>query len=268
MKTYVFCDHANGAGKVQDGSQLTPEVLAAIATVIDKQLNGEFATEWGGTYCTRIGKSDGSDVAGDETEVAIFQNEDVSGAAGYHARDPKGRAYIHIALDDAATLTTGPGALSVIVSHECCETGADFPANRWADRNGSSEEALEVCDRVEDTSYDIDSIAVSNFLYQSAFDPGSDAPWDHMNVLGSEDGATPGGYVIDRTQGTETTPGPDGISIKISKHVHIKRPNPESLNVGMTPEAAARYRARKNHPASRTSRRGGSMSMSASMGAV
>jgi len=256
MTCYVLCDHSNG-GKVQDGTALAPEVLATIASAVSKQLNGEFAAEWGGTYGVRVGKSDGSDVADDETEVAIFQNEDVSGAAGYHARDPKGRAYIHVALDDGATLTTGSGALSVIISHECLETSADFPANRWADRAGSSEEALEVSDRVEDTSYEIDGVAVSNFLLKSAFDPGADAPWDHLNVLTAEDGATPGGYVIERQQGTETTPSPDGsLTIKVTRHVRVTR---SSSNVGMTVHAAARYRARKNHPASRTSRRGGRM---------
>jgi hypothetical protein len=257
--SFVFCDHSD-AGKSHDGASLTSEALAPIVASVLKQLNGEFAAEWGGTYVGRIGKSDGSDVVSDEIEVAIFQNEDVSGAAGYHDRDPEGRPYIHVALDDAATLTLGPSALSVIISHECCETAGDPGANRWADRAGSAEEALETCDRVEDTSYEVDSVSVSNFLLQSAFDPGSAAPWDHLNVLASEDGATPGGYVIERQQGTETTASADGaLNIKVTRHVHVSRPNHESGNIGMTTEAAARYKKRKNHPASRTSRRGAKM---------
>jgi len=249
----VFCDHSDG-GKTQDGSQLTPEVLATISAAVLKQLNGEFSREWGGTYSGRIGRDDGSDVEDGEIEVAIFQNEDVSGAAGYHDRDPKGRPYIHVALDDAQKLTEGTYALSVIISHECCETAADPGANRWADRDGSSEEALETCDRVEDTTYEIDGIAVSNFLHPSAFDPGSDPPWDEMNVLSSEDGQTPGGYVIERQQGTETTPQADGsINVRFTRHVHTTR------KVVRDPVEESRYVRRKNHPASRTTRRGAEM---------
>jgi hypothetical protein len=146
--TFVMVDHSNG-GSVQDGSALTASVLAAISEVIAKQLNDEFAQEWGGTYASRVGASNGSDVQQDkgEIEVAIFQNEDVSGAAGYHDRDPQGHAYIHIALDDASSLTTASEGLplSVIISHECCETAADPGANRWADRTGTVEEAIETC---------------------------------------------------------------------------------------------------------------------------
>jgi hypothetical protein len=245
--TFVLTDHSDG-GSVQDGSALSPSVLQDIAAAVAKQLNGEFSDEWGGKYATRVSSGKSSDVDQDkgEIEVAIFQNEDVSGAAGYHDKDPQGRPYVHVALDDASTLTSGAGALSVIISHEACETAADPGANRWADRAGTAEEALETCDRVEDKFYMIDGIAVSNFLLKSAFDPGSCGPWDHMNLLIAEDDQTPGGYVITRQQGTETSASDAGLIIKIGRRVSAEVSN----------LASEAFKRRKNHPASRTRRRG------------
>jgi hypothetical protein len=256
MKTmcFVLCDHSGG-GAAQDGSELTFDVCKAIAAAIAKQLNGEFAIEWGGSYAARVGNADGSDVLHDqgEVEVAIFQNEDVSGAAGYHDRDPKGHPYIHVALDDAASLTNDPSGglpLSGVISHECCETAGDPGANRWADRAGGVEEALELCDRVEDTFYAVDGIFVSNFLLKSAFDPGAAGPWDRMNVLKTEDDQTPGGYVIERQQGTETSASAEGLTIRIGRRVTAHRDAPITDT----------FRRRKSHPASRTSRRGATVS--------
>jgi hypothetical protein len=255
---FVFCDHAAGAGTVGDGSALTSDVLAAIAVAINDQLNGEFADEWGGSYNTRIGANDGSDVGEGEIEVAIFQNEDVSGAAGYHDVDPQGRPYIHAALSDASALTTGTFALSQIISHECCETAADPGANRWADRSpsGSLEEALEACDRVEDVSYEKNGISVSNFLRQSAFDPGAPAPWDYQNSLQGQYDTTPGGYAITRQQGVEASAGDKTFSMKT--RIAVERA-PKATVPTRTPEQQAAYLRRKNHPSSRTRQRGASM---------
>ena len=137
------------------------------------------------------------------------------------------------------------------MSHECCETSADPEANRWADRADGTQEALETNDRVEDESYEIDGVAVSDFLLQSAFAPGSSAPWDHMNILSSEDGQTSGGYVIERQQGMVSQASADGSSVNIELGHRV-----EAKRGAATDEA---YRRRKNHPASRTSRRGARM---------
>jgi hypothetical protein len=249
--TFVLVDHSDG-GAAQDGSHLTPAVLSSICIAVAKQLSREFAAEWGGSYSCRIGACVGDSVVKHdegEVEVAVFQNEDVSGAAGYHDRDPQGRAYIHVALDDASSLTTGEFSLSVIISHECCETAADPSANRWADRAGGVEEALETCDRVEDAAYEIDGVSVSNFLLQSAFDPGSSAPWDHMNLLTSQDGQTTGGYVIERQQAALTSTTAYGLTIEVSRQVVAH------TDISVTES----FKRRKNHPASRTSRRGASI---------
>jgi hypothetical protein len=201
---YVFCDHEAGKGTARNGEVLTPEMLVRIQGALTAQLNEEVSDEWGGCVNSRIGANDGSDVIAGEVEVAFFQHSDVAGAAGYHDRRPDGSPYMRVFLDDAETLITGPNAASVIGSHECVETKIDPGANRWADRADGTEEAIEGCDRVEDTTYtkttpdDAQGVEVSNFLLQSAFDPGAPGPYDYLEILVGQLDMTPGGYVITR----------------------------------------------------------------------
>jgi hypothetical protein len=246
MMRFAIVDHASGARAAADGSVFTPQVAARIAAAIDAQLNGEFAAEWGGTYAVR---ADGAPLQDGEIEIAIFQSEDVSGAAGYHDKTPDGQPYIHVALDDAATLTSVTAALSVIITHECCETAGDPGANRWADRAGTIQEALETCDRVEDVAYDKDGVSVSDFLLQSAFDPGAPPPYDYKGALAAQDDQTPGGYAITRQQGMQAR-GEDAEGVSFAMKTRVAA----ELSPGFKPSAAARRR--KNHPSSRTRRRG------------
>src|SRR4029077_10486598 len=125
------------------GGPLTPDVLQDVAVAISWQLNGDVAAEWGGvgTYSLRVGKNDGSDVQ--PSEIAIWIKNalpDAPGAAGYHDRLPNGAPVVYIGRDGSNSLTRGSNALSVTISHECCEAAGDPPANFWADRGDGNEE--------------------------------------------------------------------------------------------------------------------------------
>jgi hypothetical protein len=211
----VLCDHSTSTDPAQGGA-LTPAILAQIASALDIQLQEDVAPEWGGLPNVRVGAPDASDVGPNEVELAIFDHSDQAGAAGYHAADPRGKAYGRFFRDAAVSLTAASTAglvLSGILSHEACEIAGDPGANRWADRpDGVSEEALELCDRVEDVSYTITSddgtkVEVSNFLLPSAFDPGAPPPYDHLAVLAGQTDMTPGGYVIVRQTGAMGSAG-------------------------------------------------------------
>jgi hypothetical protein len=202
---FVICDHSTSTDPAQ-GGQLTPGRLSCIAQALQLQLSGDFSDEWGGIFSVRAGANDASDVAADEVELGIFDHSDQAGAAGYHSTDPKGKAYGRAFREDADSLTSGPRALSVIVSHEGLEIAGDPGANRWADRGDGTEEALEMSDRIEDTVYDVtlqsgEKITMSNFLHQSAFDPGASGPYDRLGILGTQTDQTPGGYAILRQTG-------------------------------------------------------------------
>jgi hypothetical protein len=229
-----------------NGGALLPDILQSIAVACSWQLNGDVAAAWGGagTYDVRVGKNDGSDVQ--PTEIAVWIKDalpDAPGAAGYHDRLPNGATVVYIGRDGSNSLTEGSSALSVTISHECCEAVGDPPANFWADRGDGNEEALELCDRVEDTVYQApNGVAVSNFLLRTAFDPGATAPFDKLGVLTERTALTPGGYVILRTAGTESQQ--TGGGQKAMHHVRVQ---------GQIPKKKL---AKKKNVTSRTYRRG------------
>lgn len=209
----VFSDFTGGAGKATNGEVISNEVLAAHAAAVMEQLNGPYADAWDGSqvHC-RVGAPNGADVGPGEWLMGYWQSPDVAGAAGYHATTPTGQPYGKVFLDDAAAMSAGPQAASVIASHEALEMKGDPTANLFAMRNDGTIDAFEMCDAVEDTTYKASNgIEVSNFLTPAAFDPGAAGPYDRLGVLKGQYDMTPGGY---RITGTATMAS--GPSAKIA----------------------------------------------------
>ena len=243
---FVLVNESQSTAANQGGT-LTPSILQDIAVAVSWQLNGDVAAEWGGsgTYSVRLGQPNGSDVQ--STEVAIWIKDalpDAPGAAGYHDRLANGASVVYVGRDGSDNFTQGANALSVTISHECCEAAGDPPANFWADRGDGNEEALELCDRVEDAYYDApNGVAISNFLLRAAFDPGAPSPYDRLKLLKDRTGMTPGGYVILRTASTDEhqqTPTGKAAKYRVSVQGTIRK--------GKIPK--------KKNPTSRTFKRG------------
>jgi hypothetical protein len=248
---FVLVNESTSTASNQGGA-LTPVVLQDIAVAVSWQLNGDVAAEWGGagTYSLRVGQPNGSDVQ--PTEVAIWIKDalpDAPGAAGYHDRLANGASVVYIGRDGSDSLVQGANALSVTISHECCEAVGDPPANFWADRGDGNEEALELCDRVEDTSYPaLNGVTVSNFLLRAAFDPGASAPFDKLGVLRDRTAMTPGGYVILRTASSdEHQQTPSGKAATARNNMH---------RVSIQGNIRKERISKKKNPTSRTYRRG------------
>jgi len=197
----VFSDFTSGTGKASSGEALTTEVLAAHAAAIQEQLAGPFAAAWDSAPAKcRVGAPNGADVGENERLMGYWQSPDVAGAAGYHATDPSGRPYGKVFLDDAATMSVGAQAASVIASHEACEMTLDPTANLFAIRTDGTLDAYEASDAVQDTTYAAsNNVEVSNFLFPAAFDPGAPGPYDKLAVLQHQYDTTPGGYRITGT---------------------------------------------------------------------
>lgn len=247
---FVLRNHANDP-------RLTEPVLLQIAAALEAQANEDISPEWGGGYVVRY-EPDAKSALGDhEIELGIFPNTDVASALGYHAVDARGKPYCKCFLDmiDAIGLETDLGQylLTVTLSHEMAETIGDPGANRSADRTDGSEEAIELSDRVEDTMYLKKGVWMSNFLLQSAFDPGAPGPYSFLDVgkpketwlLPTYDAVTPGGYVIRRKIGAQLEAG---VHASIHKTVTVTAA-PEKLK-------DERWLARKRFAGSRTARRG------------
>jgi len=197
----AFCDMTGGTGKAGSGEALTVDVLAAHAAAVQEQLLGPFADAWDSAPARcRVGAPGGTDVGPNERLMGYWQTPDQPGAAGYHTVDPKGRPYGKVFLDDAATLSSGAEAASVIASHEALEMTLDPTATLFALNIDGTLYAYEASDAVEDTTYTAsNNVTVSNFLHRAFFDPGAPPPYDHLGLLKAPFTTTPGGYQISGT---------------------------------------------------------------------
>jgi hypothetical protein len=246
--------HINQSTQPTPYGPLTAPILAQLADAFGSFLNEDVAPVWGGTYQSRPSSlTDGSDIGPGEAGVFYQDNLDaVPGAAAYHDRTADGRPIIYIALSQFTDFFQGSMAVSAGGGHEGAEVVGDVGANFWSDRLDGTEEALELCDRLEGTDYQKNGVMVPNFLYPSAFDPGSSGPYDKQGILTAVDGMTPGGYVILRQQGAQVAPAmSDGkkiIAVVFKLSVVVKGFDKAKMH----PLALAR----KQHHSSRTYRRG------------
>jgi hypothetical protein len=129
-------------------------------------------------------------------------------ALAYHTTDDRGRPKLVIGWKaikyGGGLVSTGPESLSATLSHEILETIIDPYVNFWADLDADHEVALEVCDPVEGDSYEIDDVAVSNFVGPRWFSDG-DGPYDFMGRLTKPRTMSPGGYMVLRKGGPAGT---------------------------------------------------------------
>lgn len=140
-----------------------------------------------------LGKNPGLVPAG-AWPIYILDDPDTAGALGYHDLDPQGNPYGRIFV--TPTLDAGV-SLSSVLSHEVIEAFVDPHANLWADANHGISYAYEACDAVENSSYLIHGIEVSNFVTRQWFDPNdTTGKVDWLGHLSKPFTMESGGYVI------------------------------------------------------------------------
>lgn len=205
-------------------SELTLDVNAKIAAAIQRQLSEHVASLWqaGAMSCEVAETLD--NVPTNNCPIVLLNDSDQAGALGYHATTPDGRPYARVfvapIMVNGGTLFEGNNCISATISHEAAESSADPYALWWCDMPDGTQDALELCDRVESDVYAIDGISVSNFLAPRAFSQGP-GPYDFMNLLTSPFEIRPGGYAIRRNNGVVTTPfGAEYPSWKKSAKAH------------------------------------------------
>jgi hypothetical protein len=167
--------------------ELDAATLAQTADAFRVDLNSRFGPTWGSSVNVRAASSI-ADVS--PVEVAIVTRWQESGAslAGWWLSS----------------------------DHEMKEILGDAPANRWATMaDGVTMQALETCDRVQDTSYtDGAGIVHANFLLPAAFDPGAPPPYDFLGLLAEPEGMTQGGYMIQQAGGAISDVSPPKLARK------------------------------------------------------
>jgi hypothetical protein len=129
-------------------------------------------------------------------QFVYFDNADTAGALGYHDLTKNGQPVAKVFVK---TTLADHQLVSVTACHELFEMVIDPIANLWAEAEDGTEYAYEMCDPVEEDTFLVDGIAMSDFVHPSWFEPFKHPPgtkFDHLGRLTKPFSMTKGGYVI------------------------------------------------------------------------
>jgi hypothetical protein len=129
-------------------------------------------------------------------QFIYFDDADAAGALGYHDLTKNGQPVSKIFVK--TTLADGE-LVSVTASHELFEMVIDPIANLWAEASDGTEYAYEMCDPVEEDTFLVGEIQMSNFLHPAWFEPfkhPAGTKFDHLGLLKKPFTMTKGGYMI------------------------------------------------------------------------
>jgi hypothetical protein len=138
----------------------------------------------------------------DSGATPIYIVDDVpdapAGALAWHSMDDRGRPYSIIPMKTVLDAGEDPAPT---ISHELLEMLADPYCNgvRLTNYPPYSRQrayvAFENCDPVENNSYKINGVSVSNFVFPNWWIVGSRGPWDFLKMLSGPLQMTRGGYL-------------------------------------------------------------------------
>lgn len=234
---FVILDETTSASAGQQyGGPFDGTTLQRIASALEVYLDRDVASEHGGSYRVRVGSSSTDIMPGEIACAIVDALPDAPGAVAYHDVSGAAVPVVFCAKTACNSLTSGPDSVSNALAHELAEVVGDPACNLWADGNDGQEHCRELCDPVQEWGYLIGDVTVSDFVLPNYFAPGSLGPWNFGAkefggpALSGPLTTAPGGYQLVRSSGTGETQ--------------------------VTGEIAPRRLAKKQHPTSRTYRRG------------
>jgi len=133
-------------------------------------------------------------------QLLFLDDATVAAAYGDHALTKQGQPYSKIFVK---TTLRDNELVSVTASHELFEMAIDPIANLWAQAKGGTQYAYEMCDPVEEDTFLVDGIPMSNFLYPTWFEPFKHprgTKFDHLGLLKKPFSVRPDGYVTIKTR--------------------------------------------------------------------
>lgn len=178
-------------------NKLSNDQIQPLLDAVQKQLDNEVLQYWG--YTARFNLLPMGVLNTDKThwKMGVFDESDEPGDAGWHD-DESGQVIIEV-----FNLGT-PNDTAITISHEALESITDTDANTTVEGLDPSGRPcimyLEPADPVEDDSYAIDGIQVSNFVMPTWFklpsvDFTPDARFDFLQKVTKEFEILPGGYM-------------------------------------------------------------------------
>lgn len=177
---------------VVNRSELPDSTIQQWIDAVQIQLDRDVRPAWGITDTITLSLQ--SHIRPGNEGMNIVRRSNVQGAEGYHidTKFPLG----YVAVDTTAEAGDKPSAT---FSHEVIEQVVDPTTEATATVNGVIQ-ALEPCDAVEATGYQINGVDVSNFQFPAWFQlPGGSATTGRLDYLGqcSTPGQLlPGGYYL------------------------------------------------------------------------
>jgi hypothetical protein len=213
-------------------SRVPDSSVQPVIRAVNRQIAEDFAPYWHRTAVLRLegppsGQPDGESTAYLRGDAIIYlvDEADDSNALGWHELNLRGVPYGFVFMDIAKEVGS---PWSVTLSHEALELVMDPEANLLAsgphpeDRGRVVQHWYEVCDAVQDQTYRIDNVAVSNFVTPLYFTPNNE-DGSRNEFLGASGrgrkktqlpsfGVAPGGYVgyLDPETGEHETFAADG----------------------------------------------------------
>jgi hypothetical protein len=171
--------------------------FAKLTPALQKCFDQYFLPVWGypvTLYNTKVAKPS-------DWRLVYFDNADQAGVLGYHDLTKDGQPAASIFVK---TTLADKQLVSVTACHELFEMVIDPIANLWAEAADGTEYAYEMCDPVEEDTFEVDGIAMSNFVHPAWFEPFKHPPgtkYDHLGRLTKPFSMTKGGYMILKKKG-------------------------------------------------------------------
>jgi hypothetical protein len=176
--------------------------MAKLTAALQKCYDKHFLPVWG--YPVRLYNTDRP--APTDWQLIYLNNPDQrKGLLGRHELTYRGQPISKVFVE---TVLAADEPVSVAASHELFEMVLDPMANLWADKTRRTQYAYEVCDAVEEESFKVDGLPMSNFVYPSWFEPFKHprgTRFDHLGTLKAPFSMTAGGYVIMKVDGQKIT---------------------------------------------------------------
>src|SRR5437899_11474229 len=171
--------------------------LGKLTAALQKCYDQYFLPVWG--YPLKLYNT--TEAKPSDWQFIYFDTADAAGALGYHDLTKNGQPVSKIFVK---TTLADHQLVSVTACHELFEMVIDPIANLWAEAADGTEYAYEMCDPVEEDTFLVDGIQMSNFVHPSWFEPFRHPPgtkFDHLGLLTKPFSMTKRGYVIIKKKG-------------------------------------------------------------------
>jgi hypothetical protein len=166
--------------------------LAKLIAALQKCYDQHFLPVWG--YPVRLYVA--TEAKPSDWQLVFFDDATQAGVLGYHALTKDGQPAASVFVKSTLAVKQ---PVSVVACHELLEMAIDPVANLWAQAADGTEYAYEVSDAVEEDTFAVDGIQMSNFLHPSWFEPfqhPKGTKFDHLGLLKAPFTMTKGGYAV------------------------------------------------------------------------